>query len=277
VIKKILRIIISVIFSFKYFNNPLVFVSIPFKKNIEIILKNKEKISIKRNHFPLYVELFQKGFYYEKGYYIKNNIKYKMSDQFILLEDFDKNYGIQNLQNKNVLDIGGLNGETALFFVTEKKVKTIFVYEPVKENFELVLKNIKINNFEKNILPYQKGVSNKNGFEIIQSDGKPGTGGFGMPGNKYSIKIPVESWDTILERHNKDNIYLAKVDCEGGERYLVEANKELIKTISNWVIETHSAEIEKNIIGLFESLGYKKELKEEVNKKERVNMWYFYL
>jgi len=98
-----------------------------------------------------------------------------------------------------------------------------------------------------------------------------------MPGNKYSIKIPVESWDTILERHKKDNIYLAKVDCEGGERYLIEANKELIKTISNWVIETHSAEIEKNIIGLFESLGYKKELKEEVNKKERVNMWYFYL
>jgi len=265
------------IYSFIYLKNPYIFLKIAFKSEIEIIMKNDEKIKIQGKQFPFYIEIFQKGWKYEKNYWYNKNIKLKLNEPLVLKENFKKIYSISNLKNQNVLDIGGLNGESSLYFVTEEKVNNVFVYEPVKENFILIHENLDNNSIKNKVIAYNIGVSNKNGFEILNSEFPPGSWGFGLPGDKYKIKINVESWDTILERHKKDNIYLAKVDCEGGERYLVEANKELIKTISNRVIETHSAEIEKNIIGLFESLGYKKELKEEVNKKERVNMWYFYL
>jgi FkbM family methyltransferase len=191
-----------------------------------------------------------------------------MTEPLVLKENFDDSYNIPELENKNILDIGGLNGESSIYFINEKKAKKVFVYEPIEKNYEYLLENLK-NNSIKNVFPYNIGVSNKNGNEIINSEYPPGSWGFGLPGNKYSINIKVESWDTILEKHKKDNIYLAKVDCEGGERYLVEANKELIKTIPNWVIETHSLEIEKNIIELFEKLGYKK-----INTKVR-NTFHF--
>lgn len=252
--RKIFRILKASVNSFKYLKNPLVIFEIPFNKNIKIIHKNGDVFEIKRNFFPSYLEIFE-TFKYD-GYWYKNNFKLKITEPLILKENFDDSYNIPGLEGKNILDIGGLNGESSIYFINEKKTKKVFVYEPIEKNYEYLLENLK-NNSIKNVFPYNIGVSNKNGNEIINSEYPPGSWGFGLPGNKYSIKIKVESWDTILEKHKKDNIYLAKVDCEGGERYLVEANKELIKTIPNWVIETHSLEIEKNIIELFEKLGYK--------------------
>ena len=211
----------------------------------------------------------------ENDFFVNSAYKLKLLNPLILLEDFNKMYYF-DLNNKNVLDVGGLYGETAFYFLYDMGAKNVFVYEPIRENFDLIKINIIKNKVEKRIFPYEKGVSNYVGIQVINTIAPPGDCGFGLSGDKYSIKIPVDSWDTILERHKKDNIYLAKVDCEGGEKYLIEANKELIKTIPNWVIETHSAEIEKNIIGLFESLGYKKELRAKINKKNGVSVWGFF-
>jgi FkbM family methyltransferase len=254
-LRNFVRILNSVINSFKHLKNPFVILEIPLKKTIKIIHKNGDVFEIKRNYFPSYVEIFEK-FKYD-GYWYKDNLKLKMSEPLVLRENFEDSYNVPGLKEKNILDIGGLNGESSIYFIKEKKVKKVFVYEPIEKNYEYLLENLK-NNSVNNVFSYNIGVSNKNGNEIINSEYPPGSWGFGLPGNKYSVKINVESWDTILEKHKKDNIYLAKVDCEGGERYLVEANKELIKTIPHWVIETHSKKIKENIIELFESLGYKK-------------------
>ena len=73
-------------------------------------------------------------------------------------------------------------------------------------------------------------------------------------------------------------MYLAKIDCEGAEKYLTEADPDLIKAIPNWVMEIHSAEIENTLIDLFTKLGFQKELKETVIdiKDARVTIWHFY-
>jgi len=274
VFNNIYRIVNSALFGFKYLKNPLVIFEIPFKKEIQIELKNGEKIKIKRHNFVHIIEIFQKGWSYE-GNTFNKNYKIQVSDFLILLENFDKMYGSFELKDKNILDIGAYCGDTALYFIFDKKAKKVFLYEPIQQNFNFIKNNTIINKCEKKMISYNVGVSNNNEIVIINSDCPIGSTAFGLPGNKYSAKIKVESWDTILERHKKDNIYLAKVDCEGGEKYLVDANKELIKKIPNWVMETHSSEIEKNMIQLFESLGYKKELRDKVNNE--VKVWSFYL
>jgi len=178
-----------------------------------------------------------------------------------------------DLNGKNVLDIGGLYGETSVFFAKGGNANRVFVYEPIRQNYELIIENIKLNNCNNKVIPYNTGLSNKDGVEILESSVAPGTVGFGLPGTQYSAKIKVESWNTVLKRHAKDNIFLAKVDCEGGEKYLMDADAKLISQIPNWVIETHSNEIENNIIKLFEGEGYKKELRGKVAKD--VNVWAF--
>lgn len=271
-INKAYKIINSAFFSHKYIRNPFVIFEIPLKKEIELVLKNNEKIKIKRRQFPLYISIFQNNWRYENGIFNNEKYKLKVIEPRILLEDFKAIYG-NNLKDKNIIDIGGYCGETAIYFSKEEKAKKVFVYEPVKENFEIINENIRLNDC-KNIITYNMGVSNKNGYLLIKSENPPGSPSFGSPGEKYSIKIPVESWNTILEKHVKDKIFMIKVDCEGGEKYLLETNKELIKTIPNWVIETHSSNIETDVIKLFESLGYKSKIKERSNKE--LSIWSFY-
>ncbi len=213
-----------------------------------------------------------------KWVFYNGKYKVKLILHGILLEDFKKVYGNlygENISNKNVLDIGGYCGETALYFKFDENAKNVYVYEPVKEHFSKIQDNIKINALEGKVFAYNIGVSEIDGTKIIKTSGEHGTGRFGLPGNKYSVKINTETWNTILERHKKDNIYLAKVDCEGGEKYLLETDKELIKKIPHWVMETHSQEIEKNMLELFEELKYKKELRQISDSETKV--WYFHL
>lgn len=271
--KTAFRIMNAAVNSFKYLRNPSVMFEIPFKKEITIITKSGENITINRRKFPAYIEVFQNGWSYEDGTFKKGDLKFKVPDAGILLEDFKSMYMYVDLKDKNVLDIGGLYGESSVFFVKVGKANHVFVYEPIKENQKLVKENIALNNCQKNIIPYEIGVSNKSGTAVIESSAAPGSGGFGLPGNLYKVEIKVESWDTVMRKHAKDNIFLAKVDCEGGEKYLLNADPALIKQIPNWVIETHSTKIERNIIELFEKLGYKKILKESIT--EEVRVWAF--
>jgi len=277
---KYIRIIKTLINYPKYIKNLEVIFEIPFKENINLKLKNNIIISVQRRQFPNVIELLEDNWTINstlKGdvYFQKENMKISVIQPLILKEDFSHYSNGLNLENKNILDIGGLYGETSIFFLLKCNAKLCYIYEPVKDNCEKIILNTKLNELTKRLFLFNKGVSYKDGSIILNSRYAPTTGGFGLPGEGFNYIMDVDSWNTILQRHLKDNIYLAKVDCEGGERFLTKASKELITCIPNWSIEVHSYDIEKEIKEMFISYGYKASLIEEVDKKTGVFVYTF--
>jgi len=222
------------------------------------------------------MDILNNGWYYKDDTFQNGKYKLKVKEPRILEEDIIQMYAVDNLQNKTILDIGGLYGETAIMLLKEFNAGKVFVYEPVKENFDLIIENIALNNCVNKINAFNFGVSNINGSVTLKSANEPGAPGFGMPGNEYTTTFKVKSWNEILDKHKNEEIFLAKVDCEGGEKYLVEADRDLVKNIPNWVIETHSLEIENSIITLFKELGFNYKLREEVELHLDFNVWFFW-
>jgi len=62
-----------------------------------------------------------------------------------------------------------------------------------------------------------------------------------------------------LQNAIKEKVDIAKIDCEGCEKYLMDMENELIGRIKEWVIEAHSREIAINLIKKFRSCRFKLE------------------
>lgn len=272
---RLLRIIKSIFYGIKYLKNPWVVFRILVNECIIIKPRLGVPLTIRSRLFIHYMDILNNGWYYKDDTFQNGKYKFKVKEPRILEEDIIQMYAVDNLQNKAILDIGGLYGETAIMLLKEFDAEQVFVYEPVKENFDLIIENIVLNNCGDGIKAFNYGVSNINGSVTVMSANEPGAPGFGMPGNEYTTTFEVKSWNEVLNKHKNEEVFLAKVDCEGGEKYLVEADRDLVKNIPNWVIETHSLEIENSIITLFKELGFKYKLREEVEPELGVNVWYF--
>ncbi|MEM4773005.1 MAG: hypothetical protein QW648_03285, partial [Nanoarchaeales archaeon] len=65
------------------------------------------------------------------------------------------------------------------------------------------------------------------------------------------IKVKCISWKEVLEKAIKEKADIAKIDCEGCEKFLVFVDDDLIKQIPEWIIECHSLEISRLIFRKF--------------------------
>ncbi|MEO0223822.1 MAG: hypothetical protein ABIL76_01860, partial [candidate division WOR-3 bacterium] len=70
---------------------------------------------------------------------------------------------LDNLEGKVILDVGGFIGETAIFFLS-KGAKNVIVVESVKENIDILLKNLQMNGFLNNVLVLDEGLANYDGY-----------------------------------------------------------------------------------------------------------------
>ena len=119
----------------------------------------------------------------------------------------------------------------------------VFAFEPEPKNFYYLQKNIKANNY-KNIYPFQKAVSDKNGttelficeydsghHTINQYEGVAAYS-HGRPTEIKSIKVDTITLDSFL--NNKTNrIDVVKMDVEGAEALAVEGMKNILKKNKN--------------------------------------------
>ncbi len=77
-------------------------------------------------------------------------------------------------RDKVVLDVGGFEGESAVYFWS-KGAKKIIIYEPVAAHVEFIKKNIELNHINAEI--HQSGIGNRNGTETIEyNETDPGFG-----------------------------------------------------------------------------------------------------
>lgn len=170
-----------------------------------------------------------------------------------------------NLTKNDVwLDVGGHIGTFSVDI--SDKVKKVYTFEPEKENFEFLKKNIRENK-KKNIVIFNKAlVSNQDKERKFFLDGVGNTGGHSLIAAQgvQETTVQCENINKILKEYKINKI---KMDCEGAEY-------ELIKTIDFKKIDELVFEYHFNLLGLAkfeELLAYLNNFFENVESTHSIN------
>ncbi len=164
-----------------------------------------------------------------------------------------------------VLDIGANIGYFALIEAecVGNKGK-VYVIEPIPKSFELLLRNVRINNY-KNCELFNMAFSNKKGESYIYQSERLNWSS--MKPNKYrdmqnKIKVKVDTVDNFLREKEKPD--LIRMDVEGHELEVFEGMEETLNSINHLILflELHPIHLKvkipelKNLIHKLIRLGY---------------------
>ena len=170
------------------------------------------------------------------------------------IEDFEINV------NDTVIDIGAHIGLFSLLVSQLCKTGKILSFEPVRENFDLLVSNLKLNHIE-NVLPFNMAVSkNLDKLNLFLNDDQSAHSIF--PKSSKSISVESTSLQKIFEENKIHSCKLLKLDCEGAEYEIIDSlPSEYLNKIQNIVMEYHSAdtkpELVKNLILKIKNAGFK--------------------
>ncbi len=147
-----------------------------------------------------------------------------------------------DFKDKIILDIGGFQGESAVYFGA-LGAKKVIVYEPIREYCRLIEKNISLNNVNAEI--HQSGIGSENTILALSVFGQPN-------GGKKEI-VKITNITDIISQSNAD---IAKIDCEGAEICLTTVPNEVLKKISHYIIELHGSQVRKAVTSKFIEAGF---------------------
>lgn len=185
------------------------------------VKKNDYQVNIKKSKFylPFYnSDLIQKTIIANKNYYEAEYLNFCF---------FELKGGLinKNVKGKAFLDIGTNIGNHALFFINEIGFAKGYCFEPIKKIYDILYRNIEINNCLETIKLYNCGVGEKSGIADIKEEYEGNLGGTSISLSNNG-NIPIKSID---ELEIKDEIKFIKIDTEGFELQVI---KGALKTVS---------------------------------------------
>ena len=163
-----------------------------------------------------------------------------------------------------VIDVGGHIGLFSLYASQFCKSGSIFTFEPVKENFELLSENLSSNNLC-NVKPFNLAVSNSNSsVKLYLNEDAAGHSMFSE--SSQSINVNSISLQQIFDDNNITNCDFLKLGCEGSEYEIIKnLPTEYFKKIKKMIIEYHMAdthpELLDELMEILKSQHYKLEIK----------------
>jgi FkbM family methyltransferase len=144
--------------------------------------------------------------------------------------------------NRNILEIGGHCGTSSIIYSTFiNKGKVIFVYEPQKNMYNLLVKNINQNDLQNKIIANNMGVfcyEGKGKMNGIDLDGGSGLvekryneeshlgcnfGGIGLGSDGEEVNL------TTIDNMKIDDIGYIHCDAQGSENFIFSKGKETIR------------------------------------------------
>lgn len=123
-----------------------------------------------------------------------------------------------------VVDGGAFKGETSFWFLS-KGARRIYAFEGDIQNFEILLKNIKLNKVEDKIIPVNKLLLDKNGISKIKMTGTGSSSILSEEGTEIECII----LDSFVTQNNIERIDFIKLDVEGVEINVLKGAVETIK------------------------------------------------
>ena len=236
-----------------------------FFSKIQILL-NSRKIFKNWHIYPkVYWQLANDEFaVFETKTGLKLKVRVKSTDLMALTNVWMINeYDVESFkinQGDNVIDIGAHIGLFSLLVSQFCNAAKIFSFEPIRENFDLLVSNLELNHTE-NIFPFNVGVSkNSDKLNLFLNNDQSAHSIF--PKGSESITVESTSLQKIFDENKISTCKLLKLDCEGAEYDIIDSLPvEYLDKIQNMVIEYHLAdtkpELIKNLITKIKNAGFK--------------------
>ena len=168
--------------------------------------------------------------------------------------NFSNSYNFNSIDFKEgdiVIDIGGNIGMVSIYLAKKYPFLKIYAFEPIKQNYENFLKNIEINNIDKNIITVENVAISGDGRDLTFMFPLHNSGGGRIEEKAewhkiYPLNLEVYfnvhsiTFDDIFNKYSIDKCKLLKIDCEGSEYdILYNANKNNLKKCEYMVSEFH--------------------------------------
>jgi len=151
---------------------------------------------------------------------------------------------------KTVLDVGGFQGESAVFF-SAMGAKKIIVYEPVPAHHEFIRQNLSANKVDAEV--HMEGVAEKDGTQTVRF-GETSLGFGVLDRGENELEIKIKDISKVIKESGAN---VAKFDCEGAEESLLSVPKEVLQSIDLYIVEVHTPAIRSAIIEKFTESGFK--------------------
>lgn len=163
-----------------------------------------------------------------------------------IIQEYQGEQGFEINNDDVIIDIGGHIGLFALYCSQFCKNGKIFSFEPIKENYDLLIDNIEQNNII-NVKPFNVAVSDKVGrVPIYLSDDDHAAHSFYKVGKK-SIEIETTTLENIIQSEDIKKCNLLKLDCEGAEYEIIDSlTNSTIRKIERISLEYHLAHSESS-------------------------------
>lgn len=140
------------------------------------------------------------------------------------------------------IDVGANIGSTALSWTHTLKKGKIYAIEPHPKTYLSLIRNIKLNEMEKIIIPRQLAIGVKSGEEVLFISDRGSMAR--KPGNykwrRENIIVDAMTLDRFIKKEKITNIDILKVDVEGFEKEVLEGAKNALKITDHIVLEVHS-------------------------------------
>ena len=177
----------------------------------------------------------------------------------------------KEIEPKVILDIGGNIGITSIFLSTIFPQASIYSFEPLQENFNLLKRNIR--NY-KNINAFNVGLASKNGsFKVYLSNNPENYGGASFfpdtDGNDTESfrDCDVRNINEFLHNNSIDSVDLIKIDTEGAEFEILSClNENLLKKVS-WITGELHGKNDFKLLDYLNKFGFSISLKKQIDNR----------
>lgn len=214
----------------------------------------KKSIQVFKNWiiFPLlYYNLIQKNFIIFKTRTNKTiKIRNHTTDLMALTNVWlIEEYNIPNFKIKSndiIIDVGAHIGLFTLYASQFCSKGSIYSFEPDKENYELLLENVKLNNLQ-DVRSFNLAVSNSNeSVKLYLNDDESGHSIFSQ--SSQSTMVNSISLKKVFDDNHLKHCDFLKLDCEGAEYEIIKTIPlDYLKKINKIIIEYHSADINPDL------------------------------
>jgi len=170
-----------------------------------------------------------------------------------------KHYG-DLLDTDCIFDIGAHVGASAIYLTKHTNAK-IYAFEPDKDNFRILKRNVELNGLQNRIIPLNIAVWKKD--EIVKlSVHATNKGGHSITKtyeNAHTYEVQAKTISTILREHNISRVSFLKCDVEGAEFEIFHNTpQEVFDKIDSGMIELHgkNQETYRVLKSFIQSKGY---------------------
>lgn len=161
-------------------------------------------------------------------FYVPNMREDIMQGYYLLADDYHDHNILPKLckkfikKNSVICDIGGNVGNHTIFFTKNCKPQKIYTFEPVKETFDILEKNVRLNHVEDKVEIMNVGLGSRLSSADIKIVDARNTGANRVRESKEG-KIKIITLDSL----NLGKVDFFKIDVEGFEHEVIMGGEKL--------------------------------------------------